>query len=246
MDNKTVVYLSWKGSNYNEPCTVTNGPTGADTRIGSLIAIAGGRNGYGLNLVQYLVCPISKAIYCRTRTAYGSILWSDWSRIDNFGCSTPADLASLLGVYNYTQNLKYINTSFNAEQYVKIAIRSSQIDSQWQKKGVGEANFIICMSGYGYMWPCCKIQYPFTGYHAGSRIYFDNFNNAADWISEIQVTRYTSDNNNFIGNIYIKMSRSGTIKGWFESYAVSVVDTVSETAFVTQTSIELGRTTIAV
>jgi hypothetical protein len=32
------------------------------------------------------------------RQSAGSSAWQGWKRIDNFGCSTPADLASLLGV----------------------------------------------------------------------------------------------------------------------------------------------------
>ena len=45
--------------------------------------------------IQTIVTYNNNEIYERVKTNQGA--WSDWQRIDNFGCRTPADLASLLG-----------------------------------------------------------------------------------------------------------------------------------------------------
>ena len=79
------MFLSWRGSGYGEPCTVTNAPEGVSADIGSVVYIAGARMGYGLNIFQLLICvkhngEERKAFY-RIRTGAGGYGWSAWKEL---------------------------------------------------------------------------------------------------------------------------------------------------------------------
>lgn len=55
---------------------------------------------YGGYCLQ-LLYDYNAGVYYYARSSkrdQGGIVWNEWNRIDNFGCNTPADLASLLGV----------------------------------------------------------------------------------------------------------------------------------------------------
>ena len=149
----------------------------------------------------------------------------------------------MLGVYNYTQNLKYYDTTVAANQYIKIDVRTSYVDWAWQKKGIGEANFILQYTGglYGYNWGCCKIEYPLTGAHTNGKIFFYNLNSAQLFISEISKAHLSSETSNFFATLIIKIKQDCTVKGWFEADSVSIVSNVDEsTIYSTYTNINIG------
>lgn len=82
IENKTFAFCSWRGANNNEAVTISNGPSGnPDLTIGFLVEMAGGRNGYGLNMLQILNAPASKKIYFRTRTGFNAIGFSEWKEL---------------------------------------------------------------------------------------------------------------------------------------------------------------------
>lgn len=89
-DNMTNV-----GKFYVNCDTATNKPSGVDN-VYTLIVEKSSTNRY----IQTIVGANNVDVYKRFRTAAGT--WRAWVRLDNFGCNTPTDLASLLAARQIT------------------------------------------------------------------------------------------------------------------------------------------------
>lgn len=113
------LYTITNGANW------VNGPSGITKDQGILLCYGWTA---GTRVSQVLITLINPGIYSRQYSKNGSTeTWSPWVRVDNFGCSTPDALASLLGGIPPIKTLSSycIYTGDGTERYIKITLPGS-------------------------------------------------------------------------------------------------------------------------
>lgn len=122
--------------------TVANNSNFPGSNYGTLIVFTDAAASHAAIVQEYITN--GAGIYMRRRSGT-SDSWIAWSRIDNFGCNTAADLASLLGGISKNQN----NAEGLASQRTFWGGQTTSLSVNMEKKTQGQ-NFLVFVGQYQY------------------------------------------------------------------------------------------------